>query len=261
MLRRIAIVILLSFFWLPAAHAAEEALDSRLHEQVVRVPVTETHLTGAKQVQIVMTIFKPDGDGPFPLLVLSHGSPRGGETERRNMKRIRYINQSGEFVRMGFVVVLPTRRGYGESEGSWAEYIGDCSRPEYYKSGMESTKDLLAAVQHMKRQPYVDGKRIVLAGQSAGGFASLAAASVGFDGLAGVLNFSGGRGSSKPDSVCTPSLLTQAMEKFGATSRVPTLWHYSEKRPFLFSGTCEKDVHRLYRGGRESDPGPAAGLR
>jgi hypothetical protein len=100
---------------------AEEVLDSQLNEQVVKIPVSEKRLSGEKQFNLEATIFKPNGEGPFPLLILSHGSPRGGETERHAMKRARYIHQSREFINMGFVVALPMRRGYGHSDGNWAE--------------------------------------------------------------------------------------------------------------------------------------------
>ena len=247
MKRKLLLVFLLSFFWLPLAHAAGEVLDAGLHEEIVKISSTEKWLTGERQIHLVATIFRPDGAGPFPLLVLSHGSPRGGETERKNMKRSRLVDQSREFVKMGFAVVVPMRRGYGDSEGAWAEDYGGCSQPVYYKSGMETAKDLTATVQFMKKLPYVDGKRIVLAGQSAGGFASLATASLPMDGLVGVLNFSGGRGSTKPDVVCSPGLLVQAMEKFGSTSRVPTLWHYAENDHF-FSPELVRKMFAAYTG-------------
>ncbi len=225
----------------PAAQSipAEAVLDSQLNEQVVKVLITEKLLLGDNQINLETTIFKPDGDGPFPLLVLSHGSPRGGEAERRTMKRARYIDQSREFIRMGFVVAVPMRRGCGHSEGNWAEDFGGCSHPMYYKAGLKGAKDLIAVVNYMKKLPYVDGRRVVLAGQSAGGFASLATASMGFDGLMGVINFSGGRGSIRPDFICEEHLLVDAMGKYGSTSRVPTLWHYSENDHYISRGVAK----------------------
>jgi dienelactone hydrolase len=223
----------------PQSIPAEEVLDSQLNEQTVKVLVTEKRLSGEEQINLETTIFKPDGDGPFPLLVLSHGSPRGGESERRTMKRARYINQSREFIKMGFVVVIPMRRGYGHSEGNWAEDYDGCSHPMYYKAGLEGAKDLIAVVNYMKKLLYVDGRRVVLAGQSAGGFASLAAASMGFDGLMGVINFSGGRGSARPDFICEEHLLVDAMGKYSSTSRVPTLWHYSENDHYISKGVAK----------------------
>ena len=92
----------------------------------MRVPV----VSGVEQAYIEMTVFKPEGAGPFPVLVLSHGSPRSAEA-RRAEGRQRMAAQSERFVAMGFAVLVPTRRGYGESGGEWAEAYGRCSAPHY----------------------------------------------------------------------------------------------------------------------------------
>jgi len=87
----------------------------------------------------------------------------------------------------------------------------------------------------------------VLAGHSSGGFASLALASRGFDGLRGVINFSGGRGS-RADKVCSPPELIQAFARFGRTTRVPTLWLYAENDTY-FPPTLVRELHRAFQGG------------
>src|SRR5690348_12936372 len=48
--------------------AGHQPLDARLHEEVHRIPVV------AANDSIVMTSFRPRGKGPFPWLVLSHGT-------------------------------------------------------------------------------------------------------------------------------------------------------------------------------------------
>ena len=134
---------------------------------------------------------------------------------------------------MGFAVIIPMRRSYGNSEGDWAEGFGSCSHPMYLKAGLEGAKDLIAAVEYMKKLPYLDAGKVVLLGLSTGGFASLAAASIGFHGLLGVINFSGVRGTPKPDFICQEHLLIDAIGKYGSTSRVPTLWYYSENDHYI----------------------------
>ena len=47
--------------------------------RVIRVPVTGA----AEEASIDVTVFRPGGAGPFPLLALSHGSPRSAEELRR----------------------------------------------------------------------------------------------------------------------------------------------------------------------------------
>jgi len=108
---------------------------------------------------------------------------------------VRFEQQSRAFMAMGYAVVVPTRRGYGDSEGDWAEGYGTCSAPDYYTSGLESARDILAATEAARAIPGLDGKHIVLVGQSAGAFGSVAAATLPVPGLVAVVNFAGGRGS------------------------------------------------------------------
>jgi dienelactone hydrolase len=211
-----------------------------LNEKVIRIPV-EVPASGKPPLLLEATQFLPDGPGPFPLLVLSHGTPRNA-AER--LVRQRFEAQSWVFVNLGFAVVIPMRRGYGRSEGSYAEEEGECDRARYYEAGLASARDLLAAVRFMKAQPYIDQRRIVLGGHSSGGFASLALAGQGFPGLLGVLNFSGGRGA-KADKLCDPPALIDAFAKFGRSCRVPTLWLYAENDTY-FPPPLVRRLHQAF---------------
>jgi predicted acyl esterase len=213
-----------------------------LHESVMRVPVVKD----GRAEQIDVTVFRPEGAGPFPLLVLSHGSPRS-PAERRAAGRLRMAAQSEPFVAMGFAVLVPTRRGYGESEGPWAEGFGSCLSPDYYSAGLESARDMRAAVDAVRREPWADARHVVLAGQSAGGFGSVAASSSPFEGLVGVINFAGGRGSFAPDRVCGESRLVEAMARYGAGARVPELWLYSANDRY-FGPSLARRMHAAFVG-------------
>ncbi len=207
-----------------------------LHESVLRIPMTAS----GQHITLEATLYRPSGPGPFPLLVLSHGTPRNPRL--RQGERLRYNPQSWEFVSMGFAVVIPMRRGYGHSEGDYAEEEGFCDRALFYEAGLASAKDLRATLQYMAAQPFIDSDRIVLAGHSSGGFASLAMASQGFPGLKGVISFGGGRGS-KQEKNCSPGKLIEACARFGRTCRVPTLWVYARNDtyfpPWLAREMCD----------------------
>lgn len=213
------------------------APKSYVKGEVIRIPMNVED----KNLSLEATLFKPEASGPFPLLVLSHGTPR--DLAQRRI-RMRYPLQCRALVDMGFVVVVPMRRGYGNSEGDYAEVEGDCKEARYYETGRESARDLWATVRYMKALPYVNPRQVVLAGHSAGGFASLALASQGFDGLLGVISFAGGRGS-RADRVCDPPALMAAFAKFGRTTRVPTLWIYTENDSY-FGPSLVRDLHRAY---------------
>lgn len=205
------------------AHAA--ALDAALREEIVSVPLP----AGMSHAALVATIYRPDGAGPFPLLVLSHGNPRNAAA-RAKMGRYRVLSRIREFTRRGFVVIVPMRRGFGATGGSWAERHGDCAAPDYQTAGLEAAADLLATLAFARNLSYVDRRRIVLLGQSAGGFASIAAASRAPAGVLAVVNLSGGRGGSpaREGEPCGSEVMAETLARFGRTIRVPVLWHYAE---------------------------------
>ena len=230
-------------------------------ETVIRatVPAGPGLFNSAKQIDV--TVFKPKGEGPFPIAVISHGSPRSA-AERRRGGRVRFEAQSRAFMAMGYAVVVPTRRGYGDSEGDWAEGYGTCSAPDYYAAGLESARDILAATDAARAIPGLDGKRIVLVGQSAGAFGSVAAATKPVPGLMAVVNFAGGRGSRGPDDVCAEAQLVEAMARYGKGTHVPQLWIYSRNDRF-FGPDLARRMHAAYQAGGGSAQfveAPAAGL-
>lgn len=247
-MRRLLVATLLAL-----ALPAQAALD----ESVLRVPV----VAGLEQAYIEVTVFKPKGAGPFPIVVLSHGSPRSAE-DRRREGRQRLLAQSAQFVAMGYAVLVPTRRGYGESGGGWAETYGTCRDPDYHAAGLETARDLRAAVDAVRGAAWADTGRVVLAGQSAGGFGSVAAASQPFDGLLAVVNFAGGRGSQGPDDVCGEARLVEAMGRYGRGSRVPGLWIYSVNDRFFGPALARRMHHAFVQSGGEAEffEAPATGL-
>jgi len=94
---------------------------------------------------------KPPGAGPFPAIIWIHpGLLSFPQSALLNISR-RGANPS-RFLAAGYVVTLPTYR----------------SRDEDPQSGV-SLQDCLAAVDHLRQQPYVDPKSIVVYGCSGGG--------------------------------------------------------------------------------------------
>ena len=183
-------------------------------------------------------LYRPDGHGPFPLLVLSHGSPRNAADRATYGLNVMH-DQANALAGRGIAVAVVLRRGYGGS-GRWAENYGGCAHPDYFTAGLASAKDVEAAVATLVKQPGIDGKRIALMGVSAGGWASVAAGSQLR--VAGVVNFAGGRGSRGPDDVCDEPALVSAMSRYGASSRSPEMWIYSVNDRFFGPALA----HRLH---------------
>ncbi len=203
-------------------------------------------------VRLKAWLFQPEVDeknkGPFPTVIINHGSPPGGAPERAKMDP-KYTAAAEQFVKWGFVVVVPTRRGYGGTGGRWAEDSGNCDNPNFYKGGLESAKDINAALRYAAALPQVDAKRIVLLGQSAGGWGVLATATQPAVEVKAVINFAGGRGGHKNQQAnnnCSPDSLVRAAGDYGAETKLPTLWIYTENDSF-FAPELAKRMFESYQ--------------
>jgi dienelactone hydrolase len=188
---------------------------------------------------IDVIFYKPAGNGPFPLLVMSHGSPRSPSARARFGVNTLQA-QASAYAKQGVAVAVPIRRGYGNN-GGWAEGYGRCENADYYSAGLASAADIKAAADIAKTQPGVDGSRVALMGVSAGGWGSVAAASYG--GFMGVVNFAGGRGSQGPNSVCNEDNLVKSAASL--VSSAPQLWVYS-KNDLFFGPELAQRMHTSF---------------
>ena len=203
-----------------------------LREEIVSIPQLSPTL-GINSQPLIGTLFQPAGDGPYPVIVLSHGSP-GRAADRKLMGRYRVIPQIKALLDHGFAVLVPIRRGYGNSTAEYAESFGSCHEPMYEKTGEESARDIRAAVAYARTRPSLDSTKIVLMGQSAGGFASIAAASMGLNGVVAVVNLSGGRGGNGINGLpCRPDRMAELIARYSISLRVPVLWFYVENDKYF----------------------------
>lgn len=177
-------------------------------------------------------LLRPDGPGPYPVVLLSHGTPRD-PADRAQMTPLRYLPEAREFARRGWAVVAVMRRGYGGSDGPYSETTGACSNPDYLHSARQSAEDLRQAIRYVAAQPFADASRIVAVGVSAGGLASIALSADPPPGLKAAISFAGGRGSVADNEVCQENRLVAAFGTLGRSSRVPTLWIYAENDLFF----------------------------
>ena len=168
------------------------------------------------KVLLETSIYKPDGPGPFPMIVFNHGKNRGDSHEQ---SRSEPLSLAREFFRRGYVVVAPNRRGFAHSGGAYAQHGCDI-----LSNGWEQAADIAATVDFMSRQPYVDAQHIVVAGVSHGGLATMAYGANAAPGVRALINFSGGL----RQDACTDwqGDLTRAYGAYGEHARVPSLWLY-----------------------------------
>ena len=149
------------------------------------------------------------------------------------MSPYRMWPQAVAFARRGWVVVVPMRRGYGSSQGEWAEGYGSCSAPDYATAGRQGASDIAAVAGYMKGQSYVSKGKWISVGHSAGAFATVALAADTPNDLAAAIAFAPGRGSTAPDEVCGEKQLVAAFAQYGRTARVPLLWVAAENDHFF----------------------------
>ena len=201
-----------------------------LNEQVIGIPA-DTY----GKVLLETTIYKPDGPGPFPMIVFNHGKIKG---DPHKQVRSEPLPLAREFVRRGYLVVAPNRRGFAHSGGTYEGHGCDVER-----NGVGQAADIAATVDFMSKQPYVDAQHIVVAGTSHGGLATMAYGTEAAPGVRALINFSGGL----RQDACTDwqGNLTRAFGAYGEKTRVPSLWLYGENDS-VWPATLSVKMHAAF---------------
>jgi len=121
------------------------------------------------------TLYRPDGPGPFPLVLLCPDGPADAATARRLDDPLRPAARW--FAARGYAALVAVPRPLGS---------GDAAQ------GIEAAADDLdAAYGYMRGQGFVDAGRIILAGEGTGGFAALGLAARQPTGVMAAINFGG----------------------------------------------------------------------
>jgi len=221
-----------------------------IEKERVKVPLE----VAGKAYLLDAMIYKPLGDGPFPAMVMTHGTPRLAEDRIKTTADTYFVRQAETFARLGIAVIFVVRRGFGISDGPNTErYQKPNGTRNYTKDGLEAARDLEAAVLYFQGKSYVDKKRIVLLGQSTGGHSVTATGSLNLPGVVGVVNFAGGRGSSAPDVVRDEANLVESYGVYGKTFRVPTIWLYSQNDHYFGPILAHKFLAAFQAGGATAE--------
>jgi dienelactone hydrolase len=181
------------------------------------------------------TVFRPQGPGPFPLVVINHGTTQNAE-RRRLLEAPDFDSPAQWFVRHGFAVAVPQRPGHGETGGAYREDQGGCDEADFARAGLGAAESIAAGIAYLRAQPFVRRNETVVVGQSAGGWAALALASRAPAGVRAAINFAGGLGGrswDRPDNNCAPDRLIATAAEFGRTAKIPTLWIYTENDSYF----------------------------
>lgn len=173
---------------------------------------------GIFTLELEVTLFKPPGVGPFPLVVINHGKAVG---DPRFQPRATYPMATRFFLARGYVVALPMRQGFSKSTGS---YIGGGCNVE--SNGVVQAEDVKVTIDYLLTQAAIDPAEILVMGQSHGGLTTMAFGASDYPGVKGLVNFAGGlRQEACPGWEGT---LIRAFGSYGRHTKIPSLWFYGD---------------------------------
>ncbi|MBC7607961.1 MAG: prolyl oligopeptidase family serine peptidase [Polaromonas sp.] len=174
-------------------------------------------------VSLQVTVFQPTGSGPFPVAFINHGKDLGNNhLQARN----RVISATREFLKRGYVVVAPMRQGFAGSGGA---AVGEGCNIE--GNGEAQAEDISAVVRWLGTQGWADTSRMMMAGQSHGGLATIAYSQNPASGFNLFINFAGGL---KHTAGCQWELaLRDAFQSYGKKSKTASIWFYGENDSYF----------------------------
>lgn len=212
----------------PADAGAWTGSEKAATQADARLPIT----LGDSAYDLAARIYRPAGPGPFPLVVINHGTP--ADKTKLPDSHLGFARAARWFVARGYMVVLALRPGFGTSSGSYLEGAGTCRTMDFVAGGRRTAAIESAIVTAAARLPGADPDHIVVIGQSAGGFGAVALADAPPPGVRGVISFAGGRGSNGKEYICAgEDRLVAAERTFGAANRLPQLWLYADNDHFF----------------------------
>jgi dienelactone hydrolase len=201
-------------------------------------------------------LVRPVGDGPFPLVIMNHGVALD-VTQRSFFPLVEFRDAAIWFARRGYLVVAPVGSGYGASAidipergvyGLFFSKIGKCSNPNFRDPGLAVAGTDLGIIDYMTAEKRIVPDDVIIVGQSAGGWGSIALSSLNPPQVKAIITFAAGRGGrvdGKPNNNCAPDKLVEAAGAFGHTARIPMLWFYIENDTF-FGANLSRRMHDAY---------------
>lgn len=243
---RVALLVTLGFGGASFPVATSGQLSApRIQEEVWGLPLP---------LPVLAYLVRPVGNGPFPLVIMNHGIAIDPK-ERSFFPLIEFRDAAFWFARRGYVVVAPLRYGapgLDVSErgiyGPFFAHIGNCDRPNFRGPGLAMARLDNWVIEYMAGQKLVLPGKVVVVGQSGGGWGAIALSSLNPPSVRAIVTFAAGRGGrvdGKPNNNCAPDKLIAATAEFGRTSRVPMLWIYS-KNDSYFGPEIAKRMHSAF---------------
>jgi dienelactone hydrolase len=195
-------------------------------------------------------LYRPPGDGPFPLALIAHASTQNA-ARRAQMPQPEYRALAAWLVARGYAVLVPERPGHGATGGPYLEDQGGCDDANYSRAGYATADSISAALDYLRSESFIRPDGMVVVGHSAGGWGALALASGNPPGLSLVIAFAPGRGgqaNDTPNQVCAPRTLVSSAGEFGEDAQVPVIWLVASNDSY-FSPELSRQLADAFRGG------------
>jgi dienelactone hydrolase len=185
------------------------------------------------ELRIQAYLYRPEGNGPFPIVIYNHGTRDGRERESLPFPHIGRM-----LTRAGYGVLVSERRGYGKSGGAmwWQETGNDPSR--VVSRLQDETGDVLAAIDYLRTVPFADTKRMAVMGWSFGGIVTMMALSRS-SAFAAAINQAGGALTWDANPFVRKALISAAEQ-----SSTPTLLMVAKNDRTTDSITTLADVYQ-----------------
>ncbi|MEM9350574.1 MAG: CocE/NonD family hydrolase [Pseudomonadota bacterium] len=210
----------------------------------------------AEAIELAVAVYVPDGDGPFPLALVHHGSTGSGTNERD----FEWLFTNDWFADVlnthGWIVAFPQRRGRGGSDGLYDEGFSE-DRSEGYSSearlslpGAERALiDANAALKALRERPDVSEGPVLFSGVSRGGVVALMQAGDQPEDTAGVINFVGGwMDEGTGDAEINPTLFRRVAGYDGTVLSI-----YGEDDTFYSIAHSRANLAQIVEVGTESE--------
>lgn len=218
------------------------------------------------KISLVAYVYRPLKIDRRAIIVFSHGSTGGFQFDPKEPQPIVHCSLKNYFLTRGYTLVAFTRRGRGESGGSYVEecapFLDPACTPERtremsdsaLRQALEDSRAVLdqLVLGRLKRP----GDRIVLAGHSRGGVLSLALAAERARQIAAVINFAGGwlgvqsGPGAAGENAKRAAYHQQLFTRLGASSSPPSLWIYATGDPLYGPDITRRFYDAFSPGGR-----------
>jgi dienelactone hydrolase len=208
---------------------ALQAMVPDVHEKIIQIPTENT-----PPVLLQVTVYTPEGSGPFPLVILNHGS---ADYSPKEQLRSRLSFATLYFLSRGYAVAQPMMRGYAGSGGQQPAVGCDI-----IAISDSNALDIRRVIQYMSTQPNIDGSRVIVAGQSYGGYNALAVGTLDLPSVKGLIDFNG----TMLTKVCPDDLnrTINAVGYYAARTHVPSIWFYGTNDKLIAESTWRAAYRR-----------------